>query len=115
MIFIVMNFFSMDFYSDLIAPLSALYAGILTIYVGTKEFDRWYDLHDGRHPGELFVIFWTALISSLFVVSFISGTHYHLASDIIADYILVLTVFALTQKSKKLHHHRKNIKHPNAR
>ncbi len=50
MIFVVANFFLFNRYEPLILPLSAVYAGVLTLYAGTKEFDRWYDIHDSRHP-----------------------------------------------------------------
>ncbi len=110
MVFVVVNFFLMDRFESLNAPLSAVYAGILTIYVGTKEFDRWYDFHDGRHPGELFVIGWTVLVAMLFGFAFFSATPYHVAPETVANYILVLSIFALTQKSKQMHDRRERTK-----
>ena len=110
MIFMIANFYAMDKYETLTAPLSAVYAGILTLYVGTKEFDRWYDFHDSRHPGELFVIGWTLLMLFLGVVAFLSNKQYHIAPEVAANYILVLSIFALTQKSKQLHHRHRNKK-----
>jgi uncharacterized BrkB/YihY/UPF0761 family membrane protein len=103
MAFVVANFFMMDRFENLSASLSVIYAGMLTIYAGTKEFDRWYDFHDGRHPGELFVIGWTMLLFVLFGATFFFPKTYHVASETIANYILVLTIFALTQKSKQMH------------
>ncbi len=108
MIFVVTNFFLFNRYEPLVLPLSAVYAGILTLYAGTKEFDRWYDIHDSRHPGELFVIVWTVLIFVLAAISFFSGAKgYQLDSEIVADYIMVLSIFAITQKSKQLHRTRR--------
>ena len=80
-----------------------VYVGILGLYVGTKEFDRWYEMHSSRHPGELFVIFWTIIIFALMGVAFLSDGKYHLSFEAVAVYIMVLSVFALTQKSKSLH------------
>lgn len=104
MFFLIVNFFALDKYEGLTAPLSAVYAGILTLYVGTKEFDRWYDFHDGTHPGELFVLGWTLLMLFLGAATFFSDKQYHIAPEVAANYILVLSIFALTQKSKQLHH-----------
>ena len=103
MVFVVFDFFSFHHYEGLVTPFAAIYAGILTLYAGTKEFDRWYDLHDARHPGEFFVAGWTALIFILLAVAAFSGASYNLPPEVVASYIMVLTIFALTQKSKQLH------------
>ncbi|MGC9598793.1 MAG: hypothetical protein ABSE18_00175 [Minisyncoccia bacterium] len=108
MVFVVANFFLFNRYEPFILPLSAVYAGVLTLYAGTKEFDRWYDIHDSRHPGELFIIAWTVLIFVLAIVAlFFGGRGYVLDSEVVADYIMVLSVFAITQKSKQLHRRRR--------
>ena len=101
--FIVFDFFSEGKYEFLIAPMSAVYLGVLGLYVGTKEFERWYESHKSRHPGEWFVIIWTLIIVGLFAASFLLEGQYQVSPNIIADYIMVLTVFALTQKSKSLY------------
>ncbi len=103
MAFIAFDFFSFHRYEGLTTPFAAIFAGILTLYAGTKEFDRWYDLHDGRHPGEVFVVAWTVLIFVLFGLAAFSGEPYFLPPEVVASYIMVLTIFALTQKSKQLH------------
>ena len=100
MIFIAINFFAMDKFEGLNAPLSAIYVGVLTLYVGTKEFDRWYDFHDSRHPGELFVIGWTILIFALSATAFFSEKLYHVAPEVVANYIMVLSIFALAMRVK---------------
>lgn len=105
-LFLVWNFFLHDQYDFLIAPLSVIYISVLGLYVGTKEFDRWYESHDGRHPGEWFVIGWTALIFGLTGASFFLGKSYVVPPEAVADYIMVLSVFALTQKSKQLRERR---------
>ncbi len=107
-ILIFANFFSKNAYSFLLVPLSIVYSGILTIFVATKEFDRWYEVHDGRHPGEFFVIAWTAVMAVLLTLSFVFGEEFHAPSDTVsAVYVAVLTLFALTQKSKNLHHRKR--------
>ena len=109
-LFIVFDFFSEGKYEFLIAPMSAVYLGVLGLYVGTKEFERWYERHQSRHPGEWFVIIWTLIIVGLFAASLLLKGEYRVSPDIIADYIMVLTVFALTQKSKSLYRKKRRSK-----
>jgi hypothetical protein len=107
MAFFIVNLITQNRYDYLTAPFSIIYTGVLGLYVSTKEFDRWYELHDGRHPGEIFIALWTVVIFTLFVAQMILGSRYQISSEAIADYIMVLSVFALTQKSKHLHQHRR--------
>lgn len=102
-VFILWNFFAMDAYEYLIAPFSVVYTAILSLYAGTKEFDRWYDHHEERHPGEWFVFVWTGLMLFLIAASVVLGKGYRLSSEAVAVYIMVLSIFALTQKSKRLY------------
>ncbi|MEK7512902.1 MAG: hypothetical protein AAB601_01765 [Patescibacteria group bacterium] len=101
--FVVANFFSGDAWHFLTVPLSTLYIGVLGIYVGTKEFERWYENYRGARRGELFVAVFTALIVGLFAVSFVVDGAYVVPADVVASYIAVLSIFAITQKSKELH------------
>lgn len=103
-IFFICDFFSKGNYDFLMAPFSMIYVSILGLYVGTKEFDRWYDFHESRHPGEWFVIGWTILMAVLTVLSFFMGKGYEISAEGVADYIMVLSVFILTHKSKQMHH-----------
>ena len=106
--FVVTNFFSQGKYVFLVPPFSALYIGVLTIYVGTKEFDRWYENHDERHPGEIFVALWSVIVLFLFGSNLVLGDHYHLDAEVVANYIAVLSIFAVTQKSKKAYERKKS-------
>ncbi len=101
--FIVLNFFREDHYEFLITPFSILYVGLLTLYAGTKEFERWYDFYDARHPGEIFVVLWTVVVLALFAVSIVADREYHMSFEVVADYIAVLSIFAITRKSKGMH------------
>jgi phosphatidylserine synthase len=105
--FLIFDFFSFNRFEYLTVPFSIIYVGVLGLYVSTKEFDRWYEMHEGRHPGELFVILWTLMIFAVLGISFFSQGEYKVSSEAIADYIMVLSVFALTQKSKRLHERKK--------
>ncbi|MBI4087381.1 MAG: hypothetical protein HY434_00935 [Candidatus Liptonbacteria bacterium] len=102
-VFIVFNFFAKNTYEPMILPFSIIYIGVLGLYVGTKEFDRWYDLHKDRHPGEWFVLMWTAVVIGLLGAQVFLGKEYKFSSEAGAVYIMVLSVFALTRKSKQMH------------
>jgi len=106
-IFLIFDFFQLNRFEYLTVPFSVVYIGILGLYASTKEFDRWYEMHEGRHPGELFVILWTVVIFGFLGISFFSSGGYKVSSEVLADYIMVLSVFALTQKSKRLHERKK--------
>jgi hypothetical protein len=101
--FVVLNFFYHDRFEHLAVPTAVLYTGLLALYVGTKEFERWYEMHHERHPGERFVILWTVVIGTLFLISMVLGPEYAIHSDLVATYIAVLTLYAFTHKSKELH------------
>ena len=101
--FLLVNFWLKGQFEFLIAPMSAVYLGVLSLYAGTKEFERWYKTHKGRHPGEVFVIVWTVIIFTLLGISFFSNEGYEVSPEVVASYIMVLTVFALTQKAKSFY------------
>lgn len=105
--FVIVNFFTKNRFEYLTAPFSAVYISVLGLYVGTKEFDRWYEMHDERHPGEIFVIGWSVIIFLLLALSAFLGSGYAVSSEVIAVYIMVLSVFALTQKSKSIYRRKK--------
>ena len=90
-------------YEDILNAVSTIYIGILAIYVSNKEFERWYDKHEESHPGEIFVIFWSGLIISLFIIDFACGEYYKIPNSVISSYIAVLTILVITRKSKELY------------
>jgi hypothetical protein len=106
-VFLVLDFMTKGKYDSLEPAFSIIYTGVLGLYAGTKEFDRWYEMHDSRHPGELFVVAWTVLLCAFFAASFFIDNTYKVSPEIVADYIMVLSIFAITQKSKRLHHRKK--------
>ncbi len=107
LLFLIINFITQGQYDFIGISFSIIYTAILGLYVGTKEFDRWYEFHDGRHRGEIFIMLWTGVIFGMLGADLFLGKGYKLPDEAVADYILVLSVFALTQRSKKLHHKRK--------
>ncbi len=112
-IFLVVDFFSFNKHDYLTPLFSVIYTAILSLYVGTKEFERWCDMYSGRHPGELFIIVWTVLMLFLFSATLVLGGKYTVSPEAVADYIIVLSLFALTQRSKRLCRKRKQNNHSN--
>jgi MFS-type transporter involved in bile tolerance (Atg22 family) len=101
--FFLFDFFMGDKYSGYAAAVSIIYITILGIYVGTKEFDRWQDSHHSKRHGEFFIIIWTVIILFFIIIAIISGGKYRMPSEFTATYIALLSIFALTQRSKFLH------------
>ena len=101
--FLIANFALKNRYEYLVGPLSVVYTGVLSLYAGTKEFNRWTKRHVGRHPGELFVAGWTLMIAVFFAVALASGNGYRVSPEVVADYILVLSIFVVTRRSKQLY------------
>lgn len=101
--FLIANFTLKNRYEYLVGPLSVVYTGVLGLYVGTKEFNRWTKRHVGRHPGEAFVIGWTLMIAAFFAVALATGNRYRVSPEVVADYILVLSIFVVTRRSKQLY------------
>lgn len=101
--FFLFDFFTEDKYSGYAAAVSIIYITILGIYAGTKEFDRWQNSHHSKRRGEWFIIFWTMIIIFFIVTAIVSGGKYRIPSEFTATYIALLSIFALTQRSKFLH------------
>lgn len=89
--------------NNILEIVSAIYIGVLAIYVGNKEFERWYNKHQGRHPGEIFVVFWTVLVFSLIFFGTLFKQEYLIPNSIISSYIAVLTILVVTRKSKQIY------------
>ena len=100
---IIVDFFLKNRFDGPLGIMSAIYSAVLSLYVGTKEFKRWHQLYDGRHPGEIFIIGWTVLIFGLLLCSIFLGYEYRIPGEVVASYVVVLSVFAITQESKKLY------------
>jgi hypothetical protein len=93
---------------ELIGPATVIYTGALAVYSAEKEFERWHDLYTAKHPGEIYVVLWTVLIVGLFLAETISGKPYHIPAEVSSTYVVVLSILAITKKSKSLYRE----KHP---
>lgn len=112
---IVMDFLVKNSYSDILNVLAVVYVSILAIYVSNKEFERWYDKHLSKHPGEIFVIIWSVLVFGLFILSFVFDGDYQMPNSVISSYIAVLTILAVTRKSKQMYLFKQTTKTPTRR
>lgn len=92
-----------NMYDRVIGPLGTVYIATLTMFVGSKEFDRWHERHPGKKHGERFVFVFTAIIFIMFAVSFSKNGSYEVSPDILAAYIAVLSIFVISEKSKELY------------
>lgn len=100
---IIFNFAGNGVYDKQMDALLVIYIALLAIYAGDKEFERWHDNHQSRHPGEIFVFIWTVLMAGLAVCQFIFDKTSGLTSEIVATYIAVLSVLAVTRRSRALY------------
>lgn len=105
---IIYDFITNNSCGQLLDLLSTVYISALAIYVGNKEFERWYNLHKGKHPGEVFVVLWSLLIVLIIVIDFLWQRSYSLPHSVISSYVAVLTILAITNKSKKLYRRRRS-------
>lgn len=100
---IVLDFAHDNAYSQALNILSAIYIGVLAIYVSNKEFERWYNKHNSQHPGEIFVIIWSVLVFGVIIADIVFNKAYELPGSVISSYIAVLTILAITRKSKNIY------------
>jgi len=98
---IVADFYYKNSLTEFIGPISAIYVAVLAIYSAQKEFERWHDFNVGRHPGELYVVVWTILVFSFFILELFYKGIYKLPSEVVTTYIVVIGVLAITKRSKR--------------
>lgn len=104
---IIYDFAKDNLLDDFIGLFATIYIAILAIYAGDKEFERWHDFHQSRHPGEFYVAFWTILILLILILDIVLAKPYKIPGEIISTYIAVLSILALTKKSKSMYLRRK--------
>jgi len=104
---ILIDFWSAGRYVYLISPVSILYITLLTVYISSKEFKRWFNHYEGHHPGELALVIWTALMFLLIISNAYLGAGYHISQDIISTYLVVIVLFVASRGSRAYHTHRR--------
>lgn len=97
---IIWDFATSNGLPKIVESVAVIYTAVLAIYSTEKEFERWHDQLSGRHMGEIYVIGWTILLISLFAFEAIFQHPYIMPNEIIATYIAVISILAITKKSK---------------
>ena len=100
---IIWDFVTGNGLSGTIGPMAVIYTALLAIYSAEKEFRRWYDYYEGRHPGELYVIAWTFLLVSIFLIDIVLKNPYIIPKEVVSTYIAVIGILAITRNSRSLH------------
>ena len=99
-VFIVADFFLRNSLVEFLGPICAIYIALLAVYTTQKEFERWHDENIGKHPGEIYVIVWTALIIVLIILEIIYHESYTLPSEAFSTYLVIMGILAITRRSK---------------
>ncbi len=99
---IIYDFIYDHILGELLSSILVIYVALLVIYVGVKEFERWYEIKKSRHPGEVFVIGWTIIVIGLVIAKIVFHKVDPVPEEVLSTYIAVLSIMAITQKSKKL-------------
>lgn len=103
MVIILIDFWSGGRYGYLISPISILYITLLSIYITSKEFKRWFNHYEGRHPGEIALVIWTILIFALIISNAYLGANYHISQEIISTYLVVVALFIVSRGSRMIY------------
>jgi hypothetical protein len=98
---VIWDFFTRNGFTEVLGPICAIYIALLATYTTEKEFERWHDYNIGRHPGEFYVISWTIIIISLFLLQIIYHETYEIPETVFTAYVVVLGILAITKRSKK--------------
>lgn len=104
---VVADFLRLNSLEPILGPTLAIYIGVLVVYSAEKEFERWTEYYEGRHPGELYIIAWTVLIAILLAAALFVERDYHLPEEVVATYIGVISIMAFTNKSKAFFNRRR--------
>jgi drug/metabolite transporter (DMT)-like permease len=100
---ILIDFWSNGEYYFLISPVSILYITLLSVYITSKEFKRWFKDYKGHHPGEIALVIWTVLIFALIVSNAYLGSNYHICQEVISTYLVVVVLFIASRGSKMIY------------
>jgi hypothetical protein len=103
MVLFIVEFLFFDKSDAVPNTASIIYVTILSIYAGTKEFHRWSRKEfTSQYWGEIFVVCWTIFMIGMIVYSLTLTKP--LPEGLIGTYVAILTIFALTRRSKALYH-----------
>ena len=104
---VIIDFWSEGRYVYLISPISILYITLLSVYISSKEFQRWLNHYQGHHPGEIALVIWTVLMFVLITSNAYLGANYHISSEVISTYVVVIVLFIASRGSREIHRRRR--------
>ena len=98
----VVDFFSYHTYDVATSSAAVIYIGVLTIYVGSKEYYRWKipSKFQSKYTGEVFIFVWTIVMMTFVIFAFMANGLFKIPSEFMATYIYILGVYAVSQQSK---------------
>ncbi|MBU1149153.1 hypothetical protein KKI23_03620 [Patescibacteria group bacterium] len=102
----VFDFVSNNRYDASAGAVSAVYIAVLSIYVGTKEFERWQANYARNYYGEMYIIIWTIFVIIVCAIAPFSGGHFRIPPGLVVVYTVILSIFAISRRSKTLYFRR---------
>ncbi|MFH1598331.1 MAG: hypothetical protein ABIB97_04690 [Patescibacteria group bacterium] len=96
------DFASANRYDSSMGAVAAIYIAILSIYVGTKEFERWQSHYSDNYYGEIYVIIWTIFVLIASTTAPFTKM-FQVPTELVIVYTVVLSIFALSRRSKTLY------------
>lgn len=105
----ICDFIADNAFRNYLGVFLAIYIALLAIYASNKEFERWRHLHTSCHPGEVYVIAWTVLIVLICISDIFTNKAYEMPESVISSYIAILTILAITMKSRRIYERRLKI------
>jgi len=101
LILFIIDFYSGNKYDSATSIIGIIYVGVLGIYAGSKEFERWQNKnYISYYIGEYFVVAWTIIAAIFVFMAPFSNGLFRVPEEFGATYIAVLAIFAITRRSK---------------
>ena len=99
----ILDFASNNLYDASAAAVSAIYIAVLSIYVGTKEFERWQAHYARNYYGEVYIIIWTIFMMVACFSATLSQGDFRIPPGLVVVYTVILSIFAISRRSKSLY------------
>jgi hypothetical protein len=104
----VFDFVSNNRFDASAGAVSAIYIAVLSIYVGTKEFERWHADYANCYYGEMYIIIWTIFVIIACVIAPFSEGYFRIPPGLVVVYTVILSIFAISRRSKILYFRRRS-------
>ncbi len=113
---VALGLFTVDFatnnrFDSSVGAVGVIYIAVLGIFVGTKEFERWHAHHSANYFGEIYIIIWSTFVLVTSITAVFSG-QFQIPSELVIVYTVVLSIFAVSRRSKALYSRRRQTPDP---